>query len=208
MGIKEKEKLRYDETLMKMLLKGAAHFLYDDNNKIEILKVISDGNPYHRKINDDRVLWQLIFGDLSGTSSLQDYVTISRNTEIIQQSSQHKDYEVNTEEYINANILQLADMLLGGVIYSCYKGIKISSSTPSIGSEVENKKGIIAYPVKGMLDKRKRGKNFRYSGHYKSFTLSRASILNETWKFENIMTKEIEIVPQTNQLALLDIIAS
>ncbi len=202
---KKEKKLRYDETLMRMLLKGAVHFLYDDNNKVEILKIISDGDPYHRELSSDRVLWPLIVDDLLGISPLREYAEISKNAEIIQQHSQHKEYKENSEEFINANMLQLADMLLGSVIYSCYKGINVCNISPSVDCEIEDKKAIIAYSVKEMLDKRKRGRNFVYSSHYKSFSLSKGFIDSGTWKFENVMTKEFEIDPDSYQVSLFDL---
>lgn len=39
-GDRKERILRYDETLLRMLLKGAIHFLYDANNRVEILKII------------------------------------------------------------------------------------------------------------------------------------------------------------------------
>jgi len=203
-GDKKEKILRYHETLLRILLKGAVHYLYDEYHSVKILKIISDGEPYHRKLSDDRILWRLIVDDLIGQSPLRDYVTISPTSEIVHQSSQHKDFEEDTEEYIHANMLQLADMLLGSVIHSCYKGIKITPKEPTIGEKVVDKRGIISFPVKEMIDKRKRGRNFRYSSHYKSFSLSKAEIINGEWVFENIMAKEIEIIPDGRQINLFD----
>lgn len=199
-GDKKEKELRYHETLLRMLLKGAVHYLYDKNHSVEILKIISDGGPYHRKLSEDRILWRLI-DDL--IRPLRDYVKISPTSEIVHQSSQHKDFKEDTEEYIHANMLQLADMLLGSVIHSCYKGIKIANKKPKIGEEVVDKRGIISFPVKEMIDKRKRGSNFEYSSHYKSFSLSKAEIINGEWVFENIMAKEIEIIPDGRQITLI-----
>jgi len=204
-GDRKEKRLRYHETLFRMLLKGAVHYLYDEQNQVEITKIISDGDPYHRKLSEDRILWQLIIDNFIGERPLRDYVKISPNCEIVHQSSNHKDFDKNSEEYMNANMLQLSDMLLGCVIHSCYKGLQIPKIPPSIGQPVKDKRGIIALPVKEMLDKRKRGRSFKYSSHYKSFSLSLASLVNENWKFESIMTKEIEIVPDVKQLTLLNI---
>jgi len=166
-GDKKEQRLRYDETLMRMLLKGAVHLLYNENNKVRILKIISDGYPYHRRICSDRILWRLIMDDLLGESPLRGYVEIPTSAEII-----HRFF----------------------------------SSRPQLGSIVDDKKGIISYPVRKMLYKRKRGKNFRYSGHYNSFLLSRASIINNEWEFEDVTPKEITIKPDTGQLMLFDVL--
>ena len=205
-GDRKEKRLRYHETLFRMLLKGAIHYLYDKDHPVEIEKIISDGKPYHRKLSNYRILWRLIMNKFLGNNPLRDYVKIPLNCEIIHQSSQHKNFKKDTEEYINANMLQLADMLLGAVVHSCYKGIKISRIPPSIGRKVDDKRGVVSVPVKEMLDKRKRGKNFRYSSHYKSFSLSLAYLENDQWHFDNIMTKDIEIVQGAEQLTLLDLL--
>ena len=201
-GEKREKILKYDETLMRMLLKGAIHFLYNKENKVKVLKIISDGKPYHRKISDQRILWRLIEDDVLGKSPLREYVEFKEDAEIIAQYSDHKKYKKDSEEYINANILQLADLLLGCTVYSCYRGIKINEVRLT-KIDIQDKKGVVSFPVKEMLNKRKRGKRFKkYSGHYKSFVLSKASIQNGVWNFENITTKEIEIDPQTCQISL------
>lgn len=204
-GSRKEKVLRYDETLMRILLKGAVHFVYDKDSTVEILKIISDGDPHHRKLSNDRILQRLIEDNLLGRGSLREYVTISQNAEIIQQTSQHKKYKERSEEFINANMLQLSDMLLGGVICSCYRGANFCNVSPPIDHRVEDKKTIIAYSIKEMLDKRKRGRNFIYSSHYKSFSLSRAFIDSGMWKFENITTKEVTINPDTLQISLFEL---
>lgn len=58
--------MRFNETILRMLLKGAVHYLYDEDNKVKILKIITDGKPYHRKLSEDRIVWRLIEQSLSG----------------------------------------------------------------------------------------------------------------------------------------------
>jgi len=201
-GDTKKEKgLRYHETLLRMLLKGAVHYLYNENHKVKILKIITDGEPSHRKLSEDRILWRLIEEELLG--KLRGYVEIKSDTEIVHLPSDHKNHEVGTEEYVHANMLQLADMLLGSVRHVCFKKIKVSCSMPKIGRKVENKKSVISYPVKEMLDKRKRGENFRYSSHYRSFTISKAFIRDSEWKFQRVITREIQLIPDLSQVTLL-----
>jgi hypothetical protein len=198
--------LRYDETLLRMLLKGAIHFLYDESNQVEILKIIPDGEPHYRKISEGRVLQKLLHKEQAKTSSLQPYVKIANNAEIIPQSSDHRKYELDSEEYIDANMLQLADMLLGSVNHSCYVEATTSSSTPPIGSKIIDKKAIVAYSVKKMLDKKKeRGTGFIHSSHYKSFTLSKATPQNNSsWSFKEITTKEAVNHTDVNQPRLFN----
>jgi hypothetical protein len=73
-----------------------------------------------------------------------------------------------------------------------------------MGEIIEDKKGVIAYPVKEMLDKRKRGSGFKNSSHYKAFTISKANIKNNQWGFENMMTKEVDLT-NDGQLCIFDI---
>ncbi len=42
---RKEQKLRHDETLLRILLKGACHYLYDDSNSVEIVRIISMVNP-------------------------------------------------------------------------------------------------------------------------------------------------------------------
>lgn len=103
-------------------------------------------------------------------------------------------------------MLQLADMLLGSVNHSCYAEVATASSTPPVGSKIKNKKGIVAYSVKEMLDKKKkRASGFVHSSHYKSFTLSRATPQNNgSWSFEEIIAKDVENHTDVNQLRLFN----
>jgi len=199
---KDEKKLRYNETILRMLLKGALHYLYDENSEVEILKIITDGEPVHRRLSEERILQKLIEESLSG--NLKKYVKIYEEAEIIHQDSDHKKHDTCSNEYIYANMLQLADMLLGSIVQSCLKGIKWQNFSPRIGRAVNDKKSIIAYPVKEMLDKRKRGEKFKHSGHYKSFTISKGYIKNGKWEFENITSKEIEIDTISSQLTLFN----
>ena len=199
-----KEKIiRFNETVIRMLLKGAVHYLYNEDNRVKILKIITDGKPYHRKLSENRILWRLIEESLSG--NLKSYVEIPLDAEILHLESDHKKHTEGDENYIYANMLQLADMLLGSVIQSCLKGIKWQKLSPNIGEEVKDKKSVIAYPVKEMLDKRKRGRKFIYSSHYKSFAISKAYIENGEWQFEDIMTKEIIINADSSNMILFNL---
>jgi len=203
-GSRREKILKDNETLLRFVLKGAVHLLYDANNRVEILKIITDGNPYHRKISEERVLHRLLTSEHSVTSPLRPYVKIPANTEIVHQSSNHRKYALDSEEYLNSNMLQLVDMLLGSAIHSCYVKAVVSSTTPPIGCKVKDKKGIIASPVREMLDKKKeRGTGFTHSGHYQSFSLSEAFLRNEEWDFREMLTKEDSDHTDINQLRFL-----
>jgi hypothetical protein len=184
---KTEKKLRFEETILRILLKGTVHYLYDTNHKVKILKIITDGQPHHRRLSEFRILDRLI-------NEVRDYVEISPDAEIVHLPSNHRKYNKASEEYIHANLLQLADMLLGCSIYFCLRDTKVSE---------EDKKWKIGASVKEMLDKQKRGRGFKNSSHYKAFTISKAHLKNTGWEFENVMPKKFEI-SNTGQLSILD----
>jgi len=183
---KKEQKLRFFETTLRMLLKGATHYLYDTTNKINTKKIVTDGKPHHRELDDKRILERLTKEDIE---ELRDYVSIDGDARIISVNSNHKKHQSDSEDYIYANLLQLADMLLGSVTQACLKGIKRNIDLPETGDKVEDKKSIIAYPVKEMLDKVERGRNFE-----KSFAVSKAYVEDGEWKFEQIKCKEVRTV--------------
>jgi len=199
---RSEKKMRHMETVMRMLLKGAIHFLYDHSSKVRILGLVSDGDPHHRTLDDYRIVQMLSIDDSEGVKHMRDYVEISEDAEIIQQSSDHKLYEVDSEAYVHATMLQLTDMLLGSVIYSCRREEKIDCLIQPIGTKIPDKRRLIAFPVRDMLNKRKRGAGLRHSGHCSSFVLSKASVVRGAWQFERLTTKDIETNRQTHQMVL------
>ncbi|ACD83858.1 hypothetical protein [Candidatus Methylacidiphilum infernorum] len=193
---RKEQKLRHDETLLRILLKGAGHYLYDDSNRIEVTKIVSDGYPAHRELDEDRVVWRLIYDGSCGKTPLRDYVTFSEDASIVHLPSDHKKYQPDTEEYKHANFLQIADLLLGAIMRSCYVGARPIRMTPKIGDHCNkdhcNKRDVIAQPVKEMLDKRKRGIGFRNSGHYKSFTITQVTFSNDGINFQEVQSVDIQ----------------
>lgn len=188
---RKEQKLRHDETLLRILLKGACHYLYDDSNAVEVVKIVSDGDPAHRKLDEDRVVWRLTYDDLYGRSPLRDYVTLSSDVSIVHLPSDHKNYQPDTEEYMHANFLQIADLLLGAIMRACYVGAKPVSTLPKIGERC-SKRDVIAQPVKEMIDKRKRGSGFRHSGHYKSFAITQVTFGKDGVHFQGVQSLDIQ----------------
>jgi len=191
---KKEQRLRFGETVLRMLLKGTVHHLYKNSHRVKILTIITDGQPHYRRLNEFRILSRLM-------EEVRDYVEIYENAELVHLPSDHKEYNRESEEYIHANMLQLTDMLLGSSIHACLKNVRVINTNPKIGDNVKNKKGIVAYPVKEMLDKRKRGRSFQNSSHYGAFSITMAFINNNEWGFENIIAKDIPILNKT-QLSL------
>ncbi|MCX7841073.1 MAG: hypothetical protein N2559_16680, partial [Anaerolineae bacterium] len=188
---RKEQKLRHDETLLRILLKGACHYLYDDSSLIEIVRIVSDGKPAHRRLDEDRIVWRLTYDDLYGKSPLRDYVTFSSDARIFHLPSDDKDYQSDSEEYMHANFLQIADLLLGAIMRACYVGTKPVSRLPKVG-ELCNKRDVIAQPVKEVLDKRRRRSGFRHSGHYKSFAITQVAFSKDGNHFQEVQSVSIQ----------------
>lgn len=182
-GTKDEKMLRYFETVLRMLLKGCAHALYGQNNKLKIKGIISDGEPWHRGLDEIRILDRLI-------SEVREYVEIDRNAYVEGVVSDHSSPDCTDSD--KAQFLQATDLLLGSVIHSCFRHLRHG-----------DKKEIIIRPVREMLEKRKRGAGFLRSGHCRSFSLSFAHIDKDQWKFEQVDTKEI--IYEDNQLKLFEL---
>jgi hypothetical protein len=176
-----------------MLLKGAAHYLYQDNDQVLVKRIVSDGDPNHRKLNDDRIIWRITYDDWLGKTALRDYAGFAPDAEIVHLPSDHKLYDSETQEHIDANLLQIADLLLGAVKRACYAGIACVERPPRIGSTQYSKKDVIAYPVKQMLDKTKRGRGFVNSGHYRAFSISRVDFADGEVRFRNVHPKSVDV---------------
>jgi hypothetical protein len=181
-GETEDEKmLKYFETVLRMVLKGCAHGLYDDSNKLRIKGIVTDGLPWHRRLDESRILGRLI-------SQARDYVTVDENAYIEAIVSNH--VSCNCTDSNKAQFLQLTDLLLGSVIQCFFRELTYRS-----------KKEIIVRPVRELFVKQKRGRGFQRSGHYRSFALSFTQLVNGRWTFRQL--EEKGIIYQDNQLRLL-----
>jgi hypothetical protein len=191
---KERE-MRYDETILRILLKGAAHFLYDENNRVEIVSIVADGQPGHRTMDRDRIITQLTVDELSGRTPLRDYVSFAATSTIQHLSSDHRSHPPNSIAHKYANMLQIADLLLGSTLRACYVGMTFRKRVPRIGDAC-CKKDVVAQPVKEMFDKRDRGSGFRNSGHFRSFTVSWIDFSAQGVSFRELQTKQIQFRDQ------------
>ena len=90
-------------------------------------------------------------------------------------------------------MLQLADILLGSVIRSCYVGCADHPRIPRTGAGVKAKKDVVAYPVKEMLAKTRRGRAFQRSGHFRSFSISFFQIKDGRPHFSPVEPKDVRI---------------
>jgi len=191
-SIGKEQHMRHNETVLRMLLKGAAHYLYDDDNQVQINNIITDGEPNHRNLDQARILWQLLFDEGQGRNPLRDYVSFSRDATIEHIPSNHRKHVIGSQNYINANFLQIADMLLGGVIHSCQKECH-EQEPPPLGSTLDSKRDIVTTPIKQMLDKTSRGSEFKHSGHYNSFTVSEVEFDKKNILFRKINPCHVDL---------------
>jgi len=198
-GEGKEQYLRHDETVMRILLKGSLHSLYDDSNKVRIDAIYTDGQPMHRPLDDERVIDRLKRDEQYGRKPLREYVELADNAQLIGINSDHTKYDISSGEHKHSNFLQLADFLLGAVIKSCYSGTRRHKSLPRKGTSLtaQEKKAIIAYPVMEMLEKRKRGAGFRNSGHYKAFSLTELTFKNSVPDFNELKVQDPAIFSNT-----------
>lgn len=194
---KKEKKLRYEETLLRMLLKGSVHRLYDNFHKANILNIFTDGQPSHRKLSDSRIIERLL-------EEKRDYISINKDAKIIPKSKNYRKYAKHSDDYCHSNLLQLTDMLLGSSIKCCFSNIENNKYSLRIGDKIRDKKGYLAFPLKEILEKRKRGKNFVYSKHYNSFSISKALIENNIWNFHETYSKDKEFLCDNTQTCLFD----
>lgn len=166
---KEKELRKY-ETLLRIGLKGGLHYCYSSEYKVKLVSFITDGMPWHRNLDDKRILDRL-------RNECKEYVEIPSIVDIKSVFSNHKDSRCTNKD--DAQLLQLCDLLLGATIHSCEKN-----------SRIRSKKEIISRPVRNLINKIKWGRHFKRSGHYKTFSISKGKIINGLWQFQQIITKE------------------
>lgn len=178
--------LRHDETMMRILLKGALHSLYGASNQVVLRGIVSDGQPHHRRLNLDRTIRKMFFDGFEGKSSIRDYVGFSDKLAIKQIPSDHRLHEIGSHDYVHANMLQLADLLLGAVTRCCFAETTVCKSVPRLGSTAFKKKDVVSYPVREMLEKARRGSGFQHSGHYRAFSVSQVSFHNRRISFASV----------------------
>ncbi|ADR37422.1 hypothetical protein Ocepr_1970 [Oceanithermus profundus DSM 14977] len=194
-GDDPEKKIQYFETLMRMAIKGVLHYGYSDLEqvypKIEvtILGLILDGDEHlKRPIDQDRVIERL-------RGELRPGLAISPDFEIRAVDSDPKTHTPGTRDYDDCELLQVADLLLGAVRFvadGSYHGLcPPETAAPKLfaklGSRAE-KMAWVYLSICELLKKkaarlRKSPKAWKHSGHYRSFTISRAELDGEKWQF-------------------------
>jgi len=182
---RDEKKLRFDETTLRMLLKGACHYLYDENNTVEITDFIVDGNPASRDYDDQRIIKRLSNEEFGYPSELRSYVRFDPTIQITHLDSNHTLYEKESIEYEHANLLQCADLLLGSFNYALLDPKIPTNQLYQVKEICDSKKSIISYPVFHMIGKEAREGGFPNSSHYKMFTASKLVFENDSVRFQN-----------------------
>lgn len=153
-------------TIFKIGIKGALHFLYNsiDSNiaNVVIKKLYTDGE----ESNSLPLAQRDILNELA--PALRSHITIEDPNLSFIPKSTNKSPEVD--------ILELTDLVLGSTVF--------------LGKNIQNDKKIeLTSDLRKMYNKRNRGSGFTNSGHFQTFTVSKASVDPEIgWNFEPLDT--------------------
>jgi len=183
--------LRHDETIIRWLLKGALHRLYDEEHRVNLVGIASDGHPNHRDLDDWRIMERMEYDYGPRTSQLREYVSLSEVAQVLHLSSDPKEHEGGRATE-HAVMLQLADLLFGAVRRSYFKDISSCPGPPSVGKRLQKwkKKDALGVPVREMLEKIKRGRGFAHSGHFNTFTVNKVEFTSDGPRFTEITLKD------------------
>lgn len=162
-GTPKERYLRKIETLLRITIKGCLHYCFSKDNPVFISEFFTDGKPWHRELDSERILSRL-------GGEAKDYVSFSPRVSIQSLPSDHRREDCRLPN--DAQLLQLCDLLLGSVLHLCGR-------SPERGKVKE----ILSRPVREMLEKTKRGRDFQHSGHYKSFTVGQVNFSEEGLSF-------------------------
>lgn len=182
---KKERDQRFSETMLRILLKGSCHFLFDENHKIHLSRMIIDGLPVHREFDSDRVVYQLYEESENGRTPLRDYVEFDPKFKISHCDSNHTRYRSGSIEYEDANLLQCADLLLGTFNYAVFSPTWDGERHFQVGDPCDKKKRFLSKPVADLISKVDRGSGFQNSGHYLSYSVSKVIFNDSVVLFKN-----------------------
>lgn len=182
---KKEKQLRFSETMLRILLKGACHFLYDENHKISVSRFIVDGFPSHREFDDHRIIGKLNAEVENNRTPLRNYVEFAPDIQITHIHSDHTRYDSCSIEYEDANLLQCADLLLGSINYAIFQPGWTGKRDFQIDELCDDKKRFLSHSTSVMLHKLDRKAGFVNSSHYLSFSVSKLIFEGEELTFKN-----------------------
>ena len=182
---KKEKRQRFSETMLRILLKGSCHFLYNENQRIKISRFIVDGLPAHREFDLNRIIPKPFVEIENNRTPLRDYVEFDKEIKITHNDSDHTKYESGSIYYEDANLLQCADLLLGAFNYAIFFPSWDGNKHFQIGETCNNKKRFLSKPVTDMIHKIDRASGFQNSGHYLSFSVSKVIFEGADVIFQN-----------------------
>ncbi len=162
-GDRKERRVRWSETLIRILLTGVIRYCYSGGETVTIEDVVTDGEPYHRLLSEHRILERL-------KERLGPSINIAPDAGIRHVLSDHRDQRCLSQD--DAHLPELVDLLLGSVVGH-------AADTHRKGSKKEQ----LRHAVSDMLAKQLRGPGFAASGHYRSYSIFQAKIQNDEWKF-------------------------
>lgn len=170
-GDRKERQYRYDETALRMRLKGVLNGLYGPTHRVRVLELISDGVAAHRPLDVRRVLLQVTADELVGRTALRDHVEIAEAARITPVASDHKMHAPGSPEDDHAHLLQLADLFLGSFARAAY-GTSRPFAVPPPGTSIPGrKKDVVMGPTWDLLSKQSDGRLFG-SSHRGSYSAS------------------------------------
>jgi len=190
-GEASEQYLRHDETIIRWLLKGALHRLFDEDHEVELVGVVSDGDPHHRSLDEWRILERMQHDSGPRTSKLREYVSVNGAAQIVHLSSDPKNHRKG-RALEHCAMIQMADLLFGAVRRAYFVDISHCSGAPTVGQSLKKwkKKDYLAVPARTMLQKRNRGYGFQHSGHFNTFSVSKVDFTEHGPRFTEIPLQE------------------
>lgn len=174
---RKERQYRYDETVLRMRLKGVLNGLYGPSHRVRVREIISDGVAAHRPLDLRRVLLQTLSDERVGRTALGGHVEIDPAVRVTPVDSDHKTHAPDSPGYDHAQLLQLADLFLGSFARAAY-GTTSPLAVPARGTLIpKRKKDVVMSPVWELLAKQTDGRIFG-STHLGSFSASELVVIN------------------------------
>lgn len=173
-GDRKEKQYRYDETALRMRLKGVLNGLYDSSHRVRVRAIITDGVAAHRPLDVQRILLRALLDGSAGRTPLRNHVAVDPAVRLEPVSSDHKDHEPGSPAHGHAHFLQLADLFLGSLARAAY-GQTAPHPVPSVGVLIPGrKKDVIMGPAWDLLEKQRDGSIFggSYRGAFSASELS------------------------------------
>jgi hypothetical protein len=162
------------ETTFRMGLKGGIHFLGNDFENIDIQRIHFDGHQHLlRHLDRSRIVGRLY--------GLRSYCSISEAQDVIDDRTGNH-YKSGCQEYVDCQILQLTDLLVGG-----FRTI----FTPQ--SQTKEIHRLLSKPLTEIATRYQQGyARMRNSRWRNSFCISQCYLESGEWKFEEIEYPKVQ----------------